>query len=983
MATRSCLRPALRTARSLPLSKGGPAPSPVSFTAATAVTKKRRTTAANLSLISNSSLHRCAPVTETPVSSRSRAISFLAQPPPSGPEDSYRAQYAQLFLDTMLGSTAGIRSGSSGSTRTKIAHPLAHVQSEADVLAVFHSINVQLQYPPETLPPQSAWIIAFQTLLEEDDPTRHHTSTPSTPFIELIRSELESSKRKDSFEYDIGRIYEARSLYNTYLRRLELARFNNVSLEPEEDDLGPALALPLLRAYTHSFVPDIPRAFGLYADLLERGSFAHGRARSGAGGEVYALLIGLCVRNHLFARALRLVRDMTLFGIDQLFHSGSLAALTLDHGPNPTGSDILARTAEEAPLFLTRRNRVDLLNVLMRSATSYAEAYAIYWRLRRMWAGAQAEALAQRLRDRTGEQRERAGSGGILYWARRIASRSDPYEYLGDGVDEGGGVDCGRGALTYWSLPYSAGDEESAAAAVAARESVLLTEDELLAEDAHAYNFQSSRFSLGSILGRLQTRSSKEEAILTIYASQEERMARLNAAPFPLNGWRHILSTFPNLQCGWVEVRQSASTSSAMDTRRTFANRVPRRVRDNGPVGKVERVWIPAPPELVISIFWDMLQSGASPPPPVYTNLLHYYTKLVKSSRQSVFSASSDASHDTPSDAELASIQDHQRRLIASEAITSLHKLIHLDINLEPDLPLINALMNAYGHLGQIHDVLPIWQSLVNLSGGAKVSLSSAGAGGEGQGRVANRMDGQSVAIVLDACGFAASLPLSRARSVVSWVRHRDRLATSFAVKSRSTASSSSPGVGGSRPRPPEFLMSKGAWDAWLECLCRRGHVREAFEVFTQEMVPTLETQRRTFHHDNRRDRDQARPDTKTLGTLLRFAARERDEMGVHKGPPADAPSRRADERRVRPEAGVGVGMVGSTFLRMPPTEGDDALHPPPAASSMPPPRRRDTSVWAELRTWIQQEMPELWDSVRDIGTDTIIRRGGSTRLGK
>ncbi|CAD6986494.1 unnamed protein product, partial [Tilletia controversa] len=130
-------------------------------------------------------------------------------------------------------------------------------------------------------------------------------------------------------------------------------------------------------------------------------------------------------------------------------------------------------------------------------------------------------------------------------------------------------------------------------------------------------------------------------------------------------------------------------------------------------------------------------------------------------------------------------------------------------------------------------------------------------------------------------------------------------------------------------------------------------------------------------------DRDQARPDTKTLGTLLRFAARERDEMGVHKGPPADAPSRRADERRVRPEAGVGVGMVGSTFLRMPPTEGDDALHPPPAASSMPPPRRRDTSVWAELRTWIQQEMPELWDSVRDIGTDTIIRRGGSTRLGK
>ncbi|CAD6905089.1 unnamed protein product [Tilletia controversa] len=461
-------------------------------------------------------------------------------------------------------------------------------------------------------------------------------------------------------------------------------------------------------------------------------------------------------------------------------------------------------------------------------------------------------------------------------------------------------------------------------------------------------------------------------------------MARLNAAPFPLNGWRHILSTLSNLQGGWVEVRQSASTSSAMDTRRTFANRVPRRVRDNGPVGKVERVWVPAPPEPAISIFWDMLQSGASLPPPVYTNLLHYYTKLVKASGQSVFWASSDAPQDAPSDAELASIQSHQRRLIASEAIASLHKLVRLDTNLQPDLPLIDALMNAYGHLGQIHNVLPIWQSLVNLSGGARVLLSSASNSEEEQGRVTNRMDGQSVAIVLDACGFAASLPLSRARSVVSWVRHRDRLAASFVLKSKSSASSSSsPGVGGSRPRPPEFLMRKGAWDAWLECLCRRGHVREAFEVFTQEMIPTLETQRRTFHHDNRRDRDQARLDAKTLGTLLRFAARERDEVGVHKGPPADAPSRRADERQVYSETGVGVGMVGSTFLRMPPTERDDALRPPSVAPSMPPPRRRDTSVWAELRTWVQQEMPELWDSLRHIGTDTIIRPGGSTRLAK
>ncbi|CAD6909041.1 unnamed protein product [Tilletia caries] len=62
----------------------------------------------------------------------------------------------------------------------------------------------------------------------------------------------------------------------------------------------------------------------------------------------------------------------------------------------------------------------------------------------------------------------------------------------------------------------------------------------------------------------------------------------------------------------------------------TATTGVLRRVHDRGSAAKVEQICVPAPPELAISIFWDMLQSGASLPPPVYTNLLHYYTKLVK-----------------------------------------------------------------------------------------------------------------------------------------------------------------------------------------------------------------------------------------------------------------------------------------------------------------------------------------------------------------
>ncbi|KAE8207406.1 hypothetical protein CF327_g7350 [Tilletia walkeri] len=924
---------------------------------------------------------RCTPPPRRPALVKSRSISFfLAQPPlPSQHED----QYAQQFLRVMLGRNS---SGTSSSNSTH--SPLALIQSESDVLAMFRSINIQLGYSPETHPPQRAWNIAFRTLLEEEHVITPPDSSSATPnFIELMRSEVEDSKRKHAFDYDLGRIYEARSLYKTYLRRLHLAqRHAQQGLDLEGDELEAAQVLPLLRAYTHSFVPDIPRAFGLYEDLLTWGSFGKESSTAHEEREVYALLIGLCVRNNLFARAIRLVRDMTLLGIAQLFHNGSLAAsLTVDSGL-PPASDL--STTVKAPLFLSRRDRVDLLNILMRSATSYAEAYAIYWRLHRMWAGVQAEALARRLRDRNHLERDR---GGLISWARRIASRAHPYEYLGEGVDDEGTVDRSWEALAFWRLDSAADPSED----WAARDSVLLTEDELLAEDVHIDNFQSSRFSLGSILGRLQTqtRSSKEEAILTIYASPEERRARLNASPFPAHGWRHILSAFPNLPCGWVEVHHHPTPSAASSTRNF--GRPPRREKAAAPVAKVEQVWIPAPPELVISIFWDMLQSGASPPPPVYTNLLHYYTRLVKASRQKIWASSErDASDDGGSQSkELEYIQDHQRRLIASEAISSLHKLIHLDINLEPDLPLINALMNAYGHLGQIHDVFQIWQSLVNLSGGSKMSLSDQGEekkGGQGQrgvgGKVTNRMDARSVAIVLDACGFAPSLPFSRARSVVAWARHRDRLAMSLALDDTSSPSIASSGSASgsipptSPPPPsPDFLMSKGAWDAWLECLCRRGHVREAFEVFTREMVPILDEQRRSFA-----PREEASgvlgPDQKTLEMLLGFAARDLHKVGAAGSDSARrvGSSSSGVRAEVGASVGVGLGVGGSAFASPAPGggvhSGDSSLE----GSA----RRRDASVWKELRGWIQREMPGLWESVRDIGT-TPGRTSRTQRNGK
>ncbi|KAK0549383.1 hypothetical protein OC844_006873 [Tilletia horrida] len=870
---------------------------------------------------------------------RQRRISFLSQPPPGEThqdeeDDAHRLQYADLFLNTLL----------SGSTSVDWA--LAHAETESDVLLVFQRINAQLGLPRDVLPPQRAWAIALQHLLGEDAHGRRkrHSSKQQNSVVELICYEVRSSKKKEPYSYDAGRVYEARSLYNTYLRRLELVKTNDISLGANEQGLSAELVLPLLRAYVHSFVPDIPRAFGLYAEwLAQNPSDTHVTADSQAEAQLYALLIGMCVRNQLHARAMRLVRDLTVRGVAQLFDSGSLAALTVDEEVLPRGRAAHIGTHTLPPLFLTRRDRVKLLSTLMEAASSYAEAYAIYWRLRRMWAGLQADAVSRRLQDRNISGKE---PGGLLHWVRRIAARSASYTYLGDGVDPLGRVDKRPSALAYWTrnIPQEL-DEDFIAA-----ESVLLTEEELMEEDAYADFHQVPRFSLSWILGRVQSRRPKgTPAAVTIYASPEERMAQLSASPFAPREWRYLLSAFLDLPCSWVSLNSSSERAGSGSSSKS--------------------VWIPAPPELVTSIFWDMLQAGCPPPPQVYTNLLHYYTRLVKASRQTgSWEHTERLRSDDLTDSErstardLTHIQDHQRRLIASEAIASLHKLIHFDIQLAPDLPLINALMNAYGHLGQLQKVLEIWQSLVNLSGGAK--LSPEGMRDGKATRVVNRMDAQSVAIVLDACGFSStSGALTRARKVVAWARHRDRIAMTIVqeVRTNDKHSSNLPADG----FEPALLMSKGAWDAWLECLCRRGQVHEALEVFKTEMVPILEEQRRVLNWDRDAKSTTHASDAKTLGTLLRFAARERD-VALHAASFASKAARTTPGSAARSAArstrGVG-SAVGSSFFGLGSADAEDG-----GGGSRPVRRDAETDMWTELRAWVWREMPHLWDAVKDIG---------------
>ena len=91
--------------------------------------------------------------------------------------------------------------------------------------------------------------------------------------------------------------------------------------------------------------------------------------------------------------------------------------------------------------------------------------------------------------------------------------------------------------------------------------------------------------------------------------------------------------------------------------------------------------------------------------------------------------------------------------------------------------------------------------------------------------------------------------------------------------------------------------MTKGAWDSWLECLARCGRLEEAIELVFGEMRRSIFREAISLHDLDlieevsvtelivRSTQAPIRdtkgniigPDSKTLSTLLKFAARERD----------------------------------------------------------------------------------------------------------
>ncbi|KAJ9476440.1 hypothetical protein PHBOTO_000124 [Pseudozyma hubeiensis] len=285
-----------------------------------------------------------------------------------------------------------------------------------------------------------------------------------------------------------------------------------------------------------------------------------------------------------------------------------------------------------------------------------------------------------------------------------------------------------------------------------------------------------------------------------------------------------------------------------------------------------------APPEELLGILHDMRSANYRPTCIVYTSILDYYSK-------------------TPSPSYVG--------------VQATHEMLKRDEGLEPDLPLINALMNAYNRVGEPAMVLAIWDSLIATR---------------------QEIDGVTLSVFFDTAGRHGLLSL--ARKALGTVRRFEAEAVG----------------GGARS-----VLTKGAWDSWLECLARCGRLEEAIELAFGEMRRSL-FREALDHHDfdcvddsgvnelliksaqaPMKDRrgHVVGPDAKTFGVLLRFAARERDRRqkrytaGLLPGPPS--------------EARIGSSVVGGT------------------------------SVWHTLRNRIREELSWIYPQVKHVGEQTSL----------
>jgi len=180
--------------------------------------------------------------------------------------------------------------------------------------------------------------------------------------------------------------------------------------------------------------------------------------------------------------------------------------------------------------------------------------------------------------------------------------------------------------------------------------------------------------------------------------------------------------------------------------------------------------------EQYFEIVRDMREAGYPVNVKVYSIVLQQLgfaaTKISGSQPQ----APQEESESEPKAGDIVDIPSIQR------AIRRIHQILVTDAAVQPDTVAWNTLMDAYQRAGCLRDAYRVWESLW----------------------LSRSFDNASISIMADACGHTGA----HAEAVQIF------------------------------PRIPKsgFKMNVRNWNAWLECLCRLGRVKEAVGVLCNEM---------------------------------------------------------------------------------------------------------------------------------------------------
>ena len=176
-----------------------------------------------------------------------------------------------------------------------------------------------------------------------------------------------------------------------------------------------------------------------------------------------------------------------------------------------------------------------------------------------------------------------------------------------------------------------------------------------------------------------------------------------------------------------------------------------------------------APPNLYLEIVKDMRLAGYRPGSAALASLLSSYGLAARQSRKT--------SNDP--------LYREQKLLSLLKGIRDIHTLIRLDPVVEVDLPLLNALMDAYARVGAYAEAFEVWDEIV-LRRPRETQADPE--------HITETYQ-PSINIALDACGYAEAP--RRARKIWRWAEKHD-------------------------------LVTPKVRETWIECLCRLGFLQEA-----------------------------------------------------------------------------------------------------------------------------------------------------------